>query len=380
MPNNPNNPWGNGNWWDYGAGYPNPFDPDGSLRYFYYNYEYDPYGLPFVPWFLGGGGVTNQLSIARQFIINNLDLNSSERNYIQNIASENKINILAEIFAEDDNFIENKIIAEAFAEFLTNENQSNLNLGAPKLLELQQYTQDVISEGVVSVAKYLRKVYLAAKKYCDQNPSHLVLYNSFIIEPIRTGANNVTNKNSETFSWGDLFSIWIFELGNYPYRSLPKYALSGNVPTISILQDADVITGNNINDPSINAFKNLSSVKNLRTDVKNNLKLGTLNVNGIIEEPFTFDTNEYYGSLATQNIAKIFLGSFQTKAVIISKNSNSAVVKFYVENLSGWESATRFIKAEGGNSSIIDNKPRGSGINLGGNLGQIYEWTESITW
>ena len=93
-----------------------------------------------------------------------------------------------------------------------------------------------------------------------------------------------------------------------------------------------------------------------------------------------YNPNEYYGSLADQNLAKIFLGSFMTDSYVISKAANSATILFKVANVSGWESATRFIKAEGGNLGIIDNKDRGSGLNLGGNFSQDIQWTEIISW
>jgi hypothetical protein len=52
-PYNPYNPYHGGNWYDYGAGYPNPYAP----RYFVDPYDpYNPFIPIFYPWFGGGGG------------------------------------------------------------------------------------------------------------------------------------------------------------------------------------------------------------------------------------------------------------------------------------------------------------------------------------
>lgn len=51
-------PYWSGNWWDYGAGYPNPYDPNSPNYYYppgFFNDPGNPYD-PFYPWFGGGGG------------------------------------------------------------------------------------------------------------------------------------------------------------------------------------------------------------------------------------------------------------------------------------------------------------------------------------
>lgn len=63
-PYNPYNPYRNANWWDYGAGFPNPFDPNNPSYYRnpydpydpYNPIPYDPFNPPYFPWFPGGGG------------------------------------------------------------------------------------------------------------------------------------------------------------------------------------------------------------------------------------------------------------------------------------------------------------------------------------
>ena len=55
------------------------------------------------------------------------------------------------------------------------------------------------------------------------------------------------------------------------------------------------------------------------------------------------------------------------------------LLNFTVTNTSGWESATRLRKDNDGNGQhdgIIPNKRRGDGIKLGGNLQEIWQWTE----
>jgi hypothetical protein len=51
-------PYWPANWYDYGAGYPNPYDPNSPNYYYPPGFFYDPGNpyYPFYPWFGGGGG------------------------------------------------------------------------------------------------------------------------------------------------------------------------------------------------------------------------------------------------------------------------------------------------------------------------------------
>ncbi|RDC56296.1 hypothetical protein DU508_11855 [Pedobacter chinensis] len=172
--------------------------------------------------------------------------------------------------------------------------------------------------------------------------------------------------------WKDLFQAWLFELGTFPMVNAQ--------PHIQISDDANIITGNGINNPSVNAFNNLSSVIALRNNTKSDLVSGFSNVGTVKSEPYSYDVNEFYGTIAEQNVAKIFLGSFISITTVISKTGNSANVMFRSDNVTGWESGTRFIKAQGGNVGIIPNKARGTGLNLGGNVAETFQWAEILSW
>lgn len=233
--------------------------------------------------------------------------------------------------------------------------------------------KSAISQGVVSTAKLMHKVYLATSQLATTHPKGLAGINTYIVNPIRSAVSPLVNFNAQTLGWNDLFNIWLFELGG-------DTTVVNNSPAYLINGITNIQSGTNMSHPEVNAVKNLSSVVELRGRVKNKLSNGELTTNGEDNLYYIYNTNEYYGSLAEQNKAKIFLGSFNTNAYILNKNSNSATVVFIIQNVSGWESATRFIKAEGRNVGIINDKARGTGLNLGGNFGQWIQWTETVTW
>lgn len=308
----------------------------------------------------------------KSFLIQTLSLTQSQIDYINNHGDDAQS--IAAIFDEDNNTAENTIIAEGLVEFVTNAESNTLSLTSPNLSSLKQAIKDVISQGVVSTAKATRKVYLGLSSLTVNHPSLIPHANSYVIDPIRDAVNSLAvNFDGQTMNWSDLFLVWCFELGSYPTIN--------NNPTIGITNNANIITGNNINHPEINAFKNLTSVNALRSRISRDVKNGSIGQGGTDSEYFTYDVNAYYGSLTQQNAALIFLGSFNTAATILSVNGNSAVIQFSANNTSGWESATRFIKAaDGSHIGVIDNKARGTGLNLGGNFAEAYTWTETVTW
>lgn len=55
---------------------------------------------------------------------------------------------------------------------------------------------------------------------------------------------------------------------------------------------------------------------------------------------------------------------------------------FIIKNKTGWESGTRGLNDHNGNSlddSVISDKPRGTGIHLGGTIGETFGWKETVT-
>lgn len=320
------------------------------------------------PSFVVGSNVVPQTVIIR-----NLPLTANQFNYIINHGDDAAA--LAEIFTEDDNTTENTIITQTVVEFLTDQNSAMPSSTFPTLASLKADIKNAISQGVTSTAAVMRKIYLALNTVTTNHPSLVTSANFFLLDPIRSDINNQVNFNTQTFNWGDMFNIWMFELGNFPIGI-------NNTETISINNGANIITGNNLTAPQINAIGNLKTVSVLRSTTVDKLQQGTIQPNGILNASFTYDVNAFYGSLAQQNEALIFLGSYGVSAKVNAINGNSATVTFTLTNTSGWESATRLMKAQPGSSlhqGIVNDKPRGSGLHLGGNLNEIYTWTETIS-
>lgn len=299
-------------------------------------------------------------------LIKNLNLNTSQKDFIKAHAAE--AIILSDILKQDANLEENKIIAEAIVEELTDE--INNTSSAAKSNDLISTIKNAISRSIIETAIITRKLYLKVNELARNNSRIISGINSKVINPIRSSLE--VNLNPQTLEWRDLFNIWFFELGTFPISVESS-------PTIKIYQDANVITANS----SVlgNALNNMPSVNDLRNNIRKSLKDNNVPIGHRLELRYNYNTNEYYGSLADQNTAKIFLGSFNTEVFVSAKSGNSATILFIVKNVSGWESATRFIKASGSTpTGIIDNKPRGTGLNIGGNFAQDIEWTETITW
>lgn len=178
------------------------------------------------------------------------------------------------------------------------------------------------------------------------------------------------NFNEDTMGWGDLFNIWLFELTPNHYTN----------NTINFTGVSNIVNGNNIYNPITNAVKdfprrNGNKVLNICTDLANGLPQG-----GIKSGYFTYDVNAFYSTLSNANLGIQMLGSFPITAYILSKTTNSAVVKFTINNDLGWESGTRFIKGQPGkgNEGVIPNKPVGSGLHFGGTITNVFTWTETI--
>lgn len=303
--------------------------------------------------------------IEKLFLIKNLELTQHQTNFIGN--NPTGAIELKGLFDQDNNFNENKIIAEAIIEQIAKDN-NNPSSGA-KLDGLINTIKNAVSQSVVSTAIVTRKVYLTLNNWLVDHPNQVASINANIINPIR--GSLTVNLNPETLDWRDLFNIWLFELGTY------SFTLEG-APAITISTGANVIDGNGF---QINALKHMPSVTALRRDIKTSLSSNNVQIGQKISQYYQYDVNEYYGSLLDQNTAKIFLGSFDTEVYVLTKNVNSAKVLFISKNVSGWESATRFIKAAGSSpTGIMNDKSRGAGLNLGGNFGQHIQWSETITW
>ena len=75
------------------------------------------------------------------------------------------------------------------------------------------------------------------------------------------------------------------------------------------------------------------------------------------------------------------LGSYQTDVYITSLGNNKYELTYIVKNKTGWTSVSRGLNDYNGNptdDSIIPDKPRGTGLHLGGTIGETFGWKEII--
>ena len=154
-------------------------------------------------------------------------------------------------------------------------------------------------------------------------------------------------------SWLDLTNIWLFEL---------------DVSNGKIQFGPD--------DRTTRGLKNQEGVTTARTMAINNICSG---VYDDVEYTWEYDQEKFYEGVRKCNIVTSFLGSYTTQVTITKLKNGKHLLNFTVTNTSGWESATRLRKDNDGNGQhdgIIPNKKRGDGIKLGGNLQEVWQWTE----
>ena len=91
---------------------------------------------------------------------------------------------------------------------------------------------------------------------------------------------------------------------------------------------------------------------------------------------------KYISAFTDRDGLQFCLGSYDTAIYIAQINTKKFELTFIIKNKTGRESGTRWLN-DGDNNphndSILQDKPRGEGINLGGTIAQTYGWKETIT-
>ncbi len=250
---------------------------------------------------------------------------------------------------------------------------NNLDVSWPSANDIKSKITSAISKGVYTTAKYARNyLYLPLQKVSLKYPS-TINYSNKVIDAVRIDAvTPLVNFNANTMSWGDLFNTWLFELA-------PGH-FSNN--TINFTLASNVVNGYSISNPATNAVMNFPKGNNAQggnlLNIQYQLQQGLGVGQNAIQGYFRYDVNAFYSTLSDANLGIQMLGSFPINATVISKSGNTAVVQFQIINDLGWESGTRFIKGTNGNQGIIDNKPVGTGLHLGGTITNTFTWTETI--
>ncbi|WP_144284023.1 hypothetical protein, partial [Chryseobacterium echinoideorum] len=127
-------------------------------------------------------------------------------------------------------------------------------------------------------------------------------------------------------NWQDLFNIWLFELMPNPNSS------------INFTWSSNVINGNTLYNANTNAvYKFPKGNPDMMNDIKSGLNNGTLNVGNSMSKYFWYNFTQYYATLSNNNVGIQMLGSYDTKATVVSKSGNAAVIRFFIKNTLGWD-------------------------------------------
>jgi len=276
----------------------------------------------------------NTLPQEQQDFLNDFD-NRDIRGQIQNFYNENNT-------PEDEAFI------EAYLNFENDENWRDL-------------LQQAVANGVTSTAELTHKIYTKLSVIAQAHPSSITYINS-VIDEFKEIADEVFDTNPQTLEWIDLFGIWLFELGTYPSSS----------STETINFDGDDTT-----TQSLKQQEGVNEARQMAIDKINNNDLS----DPTVSNPWTYGQGEFYDGMSNGNIATSFLGSYSTNIVITQNSDGTHTLTFTVTNPSTWDSATRLRidnDGDGNHDGIFPNKERDQGIHLGGNINQIWTWTETI--
>ena len=170
---------------------------------------------------------------------------------------------------------------------------------------------------------------------------------------MRTVADTLTDTNPNTCDWTDLFNMWLFELGDNPM----------------LISEAAT---------TIESLKQQEGYLEAKTMAINKINNGDFS---ITNKTWQYGQGEFYTGMQNGNIATSFLGTYTISITTSLNSTGDRIITIKISNPSSWASATRLRidnDGDGNHDEIIPSKSRGTGINLGGNFKQNWEWTEKL--
>lgn len=219
--------------------------------------------------------------------------------------------------------------------------------------DLKNKIKQAIANGITSTAELAHKIFKKFSELAEDYPSSITYINS-VLETINDAAATVTNTNPSTCTFGDLFNMWLFELGPNPIN------FNGNTVTTEQLKTQEGV--NQARQSAILKYQN---------------GIYTQTTNG-----WSYGQTQFYDGMANGNLVTAFLGSYTTYVNIVS-TPNGYALSFHVTNPSSWESATRF-RIDNDNNNVHDGIFPNTGRNndgdlsMGGNFTQNWYWTEPL--
>jgi RHS repeat-associated protein len=211
-----------------------------------------------------------------------------------------------------------------------------------------------VANFITAAAEMGAKLYQKASNTSNTNP-YATAAATISAKAFSTAISLGTDLNPKTMGWGDLFCIWIAELGN----------------TNTIYFGPD--------DKTTQDLKKQEGVLNYRKIALDKAFKGDFS--GVNNKSWIYGQKEFYQSINEKNEVTIFLGSYNTSISVVQNKDGSITLNYTVTNTSGWESATRFRKDNDNNGqhdAIIPDKKRGGKVPLGGNLNEVWQWSETI--
>jgi hypothetical protein len=212
-----------------------------------------------------------------------------------------------------------------------------------------------LAGGITTTAEYAHKMYKQISAYLQAHPTD-IQYVNYLVKTAKILAEWNVNMNPKTMTFSDVFFVWVLELG----------------------ESSQINFGQN--DLTTTQLKTQDGVNQARAEQIKRLRSGNLAPGMALG--WTYGQAEFYDGMANGNFITSFLGSYSTKCTHIQNNGDgSYTVTFEVRNTSGWDSATRLRidnDHNGQHDGIIPDKQRGEGILLGGNLQEVWTWTETV--
>ena len=324
-------------------------------------------------------------------------LSQPQNSQIATYYNQNSVNLKNILFNDTnlndaDNIATNVAVANVITDFLRAKSSGNIDqiLSTNNLISWDQIKINIknyVKSKIPDAVRMGKMVYSFFKENIPDTKINAL--NQNYIHPLRSyvQANGNVNTDVHTMKWKDIVACWLFELGDFPINNSTGL---GTMPTIGFAGADYTISGipNQLNQMRyLSAHKTLSngsfssgSVMQLKNDAINQIKfqnnLSPLNGEWI----FNFDAG--VDTIKNLDGFQFTLGSYQTTVHITALGNNQYKLTFVVKNKTGWTSGTRGLNDNDNNpnnDSGFPDKPIGTGIHLGGTIGQTFGWYEIVT-
>lgn len=215
---------------------------------------------------------------------------------------------------------------------------------------------------VTGSAEIAHEVYDKVSDFLQQHPGATDTIRDYMHQ-VEGYVKVETDPNKMT--WIDLFNIWLFE------RETSNMSVDENGNLVFAFED---------NAQTTKELQTQEGVLQARDKAIAQIKDGNLSD---VKSSWTYDVDEFIDGVTNMNTATSFLGSYNTKVVIVDNHDGTYTLNYIVINPTGWESGTRLRvnhdKDDNTHDAIIPDCDRGEGVGLGGTISEKWTWSETIT-